>query len=165
MEFCKDRENGIYLLATTASMGNCRCGGCHCKIFTDGTIQYIGGESWQRSERISGAEALKPRPYHSELGASGFNAAMEEFRRLFKKCGNSLFFFHENKELPFYNEVYQFRSGKYRSKRISCGEWTEWYDVSTLPKYLDDSDVAIRFADSIARGEIEFLSFEERFNG
>lgn len=158
MELKTDRKRGVYLSVRTRSMGRCRCGSCWCNVFPDGTIQYVGGEAWQHSPRLSGKEADEPRPYHSELGSDGYDTAMREFRRIFKRRGSSVFVF-EYSDIPSENWIYQVRKGRYRI--YSRHHWGEWNSIENMPVYMNSFDVAVRFADRIARGEVKIPNTED----
>ena len=75
-----EKEKNI--VVTTAWMGSCQCGDCYCAVWEDGTIQYQGNESWQRSERrmpfrdSNGCWTEPRRHYNSELMESAYKEAM-----------------------------------------------------------------------------------------
>lgn len=157
MKLIYSRKDGVCISVKTKSMGSCRCGDCFCNVYPDKTIQYSGVESWQRSERMSAEKANERRPYNSELSTKGFNAVMSEYRRIFKKFGDSVFLTRRGDVKSEYT-LYQVRGNSYRIKGGKKGAWSPWSDLEKMPEYLSEFDVAVRFAASVATGEATFTN-------
>lgn len=77
----KYRENitEIRTCVTVARNGSCRCGNSKCMVYVDGTVEYIGLEAWQKSERRDFRYLGElDRNERSVLTISDYYAAMEE---------------------------------------------------------------------------------------
>ena len=74
------------LMITTTNMGSCWRGDCYCVVYSDGTIQYKGLYSWQKSERrqpikSESSEWQEPmRHYHSEITEFQYLLAIKAMR-------------------------------------------------------------------------------------